>query len=208
MEITYNTPDDKRFILPIPMIVGDKITFNGSKSSDKDGSIVNYLWNFGDGSPLFEGVKIEHIYEKDGIYNVKLTVIDNDGKIAVIEKSITIHRVPKIGLEVHKEDYVVIIKILSIFNGPVNLWEVTTSVYYETRVGGVGDGWGLYYNGSTNKSVWGKTPDYIISPGDYFLLDFTNLRENVTFFDFSLHYDGSAGSHNWQKLGEIPRHYF
>jgi murein DD-endopeptidase MepM/ murein hydrolase activator NlpD len=52
--------------------------FDGSGSSDSDGNIVNYSWDFGDtnsGSGEIEA----HSYVDDGSYNVRLTVIDDQG---------------------------------------------------------------------------------------------------------------------------------
>ncbi|MBC7081285.1 MAG: PKD domain-containing protein [Thermoplasmatales archaeon] len=53
------------------------ITFNASNSYDLDGCIVNYTWDFGDGSTGY-GIVVEHSYNSSGIYNVTLTVIDDD----------------------------------------------------------------------------------------------------------------------------------
>jgi len=50
--------------------------FSALKSNDKDGAIINYKWNFGDGSTA-EGVYAEHTYSKPGKYNVSLKVTDN-----------------------------------------------------------------------------------------------------------------------------------
>ncbi|MBC7129396.1 MAG: PKD domain-containing protein [Thermoplasmatales archaeon] len=49
-----------------------------SLSTDEDGEIVNYTWDFGDGNISHERNPI-HAYEKEGTYNVTLIVRDNDG---------------------------------------------------------------------------------------------------------------------------------
>ncbi|RLF45821.1 MAG: hypothetical protein DRN29_06020, partial [Thermoplasmata archaeon] len=49
-------------------------------SYDEDGVIVNYTWNFGDGSIAY-GIWVEHEYTQDKLYNVTLTVIDDDGGV-------------------------------------------------------------------------------------------------------------------------------
>lgn len=53
------------------------VTFYGSNSSDCDGTIVSYHWDFGDGAAGSE-VSLAHTYSAAGIYTVTLTVIDND----------------------------------------------------------------------------------------------------------------------------------
>ncbi len=55
----------------------EPVIFDASLSSDADGEIVRYIWDFGDGETA-EGVIIEHKYEQEGAYIVKLTVVDND----------------------------------------------------------------------------------------------------------------------------------
>jgi PKD repeat protein len=64
-----------------PDQTGDRLTpvsFDGSGSSDSDGSIVSYSWDFGDGS-TGSGVTTSHQYTALGVYTVTLTVTDNDG---------------------------------------------------------------------------------------------------------------------------------
>jgi len=58
--------------------VGENITFDGLNSSDTDGEIVSYFWDFGDGNNGTGNVT-NHSYEKTGTYNITLTVEDNDG---------------------------------------------------------------------------------------------------------------------------------
>jgi KaiC/GvpD/RAD55 family RecA-like ATPase len=54
--------------------------FNATNSYDPDGSIVNYIWNFGDGNSTATSYKvISHVYAEHGNYSVTLTVVDGDG---------------------------------------------------------------------------------------------------------------------------------
>ncbi|NIN33952.1 MAG: PKD domain-containing protein, partial [Gammaproteobacteria bacterium] len=57
---------------------GNSINFNASDSYDPDGNIINYLWDFGDGSNT-TGEVASHSYTDDGNYTVTLTVTDDDG---------------------------------------------------------------------------------------------------------------------------------
>jgi len=63
------------------VLTGEVIYFNASNSHDSDGSIVSYLWDFGDGTNA-TGATVEHAYADDGNYTVTLTVTDDDGATA------------------------------------------------------------------------------------------------------------------------------
>ena len=54
------------------------VAFSSAGSSDSDGSIVSYLWNFGDGSSS-TNANPSHTYATAGNYNVSLSVTDNEG---------------------------------------------------------------------------------------------------------------------------------
>jgi PKD repeat protein len=58
--------------------VGEIVIFSGIGSWDLDGWIVNYTWDFGNGSFSY-GMNVTHTYPAEGIYTVTLTVTDNDG---------------------------------------------------------------------------------------------------------------------------------
>ena len=54
------------------------VTFDGSGSSDPDGTISFYSWNFGDGvAQMTSSPTIKHNYTKGGLYSVSLVVYDN-----------------------------------------------------------------------------------------------------------------------------------
>ncbi|KAA0004498.1 MAG: PKD domain-containing protein [Thermoplasmata archaeon] len=64
---------------PLNPSEGDTIYFS-DMSSDSDGSVINWTWNFGDGNVSYEQ-NPSHQYADDGTYNVTLTVRDNDGAV-------------------------------------------------------------------------------------------------------------------------------
>lgn len=59
--------------------IGEKVSFNASTSYDNDGEIRYYRWNFGDGTSEILSVFPSHTYVNPGMYNVTLTVIDDNG---------------------------------------------------------------------------------------------------------------------------------
>jgi len=69
--------------------ISEEIQFDGSGSSDSDGSIVSYYWEFGDGTSDTE-VSPTHKYQKEGEYKVILTVTDSSGLSQTSETTVTI----------------------------------------------------------------------------------------------------------------------
>ena len=58
--------------------VNDTVSFKGDKSSDVDGRVVSYEWNFGDNTTS-NAVNPTHVYTSVGTYNVTLKVTDDKG---------------------------------------------------------------------------------------------------------------------------------
>lgn len=54
------------------------VNFDAGGSSDPDGQITSYRWDFGDGS-TGTGHSVAHTYRNEGSYQVRLTVRDDDG---------------------------------------------------------------------------------------------------------------------------------
>jgi DNA-binding beta-propeller fold protein YncE len=63
---------------PIPQPAGSASAFQGGPSTDPDGSIAKYAWDFGDGS-TGTGANPTHTYAQPGTYTVRLTVTDDEG---------------------------------------------------------------------------------------------------------------------------------
>ena len=64
-------------------------TFDGSTSSDPDGMIENYTWNFGDGTGA-SGVTSTYTYGYANTFGVRLTVTDNIGATSVQQSHVTV----------------------------------------------------------------------------------------------------------------------
>lgn len=61
---------------------GETVTFDAGESSDPDGSIVTYRWDFdGDGSFEATGEQVTHSFQ-EGTYDVVLEVVDDEGSTA------------------------------------------------------------------------------------------------------------------------------
>jgi len=69
--------------------VGEAIHFDASGSSDLDGDIVEYFWDFDDLTDE-TGVTVDHAYTEGGNYTVTLTVMDDDGATSTFSVEITV----------------------------------------------------------------------------------------------------------------------
>jgi len=72
----------------------DDIIFTDN-STDADGTIVNWTWDFGDGNTSYER-NMTHRYGDNGIYDVTLTVTDNDGVSSSKTKKLEVLNVPPV----------------------------------------------------------------------------------------------------------------
>ena len=71
-----------------------EITFDISGSSDPDGEIVSFTFDFADGSESIAGTDlaqpITHTYSEEGQFFATLTVVDNVGKEALAKALISV----------------------------------------------------------------------------------------------------------------------
>ncbi len=84
VEPTTNQPPEAVIsILPTSSQAGETVSFSAADSTDPDGYIKKYEWDFGDGTKD-EGVSVTHAYKAPGTYNVTLTVTDNGGATDIV----------------------------------------------------------------------------------------------------------------------------
>ncbi len=73
---------------PSNPVEGDTVQFT-DQSSDPDGTVEEWSWNFGDGSSS-TSQNPTHVYDTADTYTVELTVTDNDGKTTTTTQDITV----------------------------------------------------------------------------------------------------------------------
>lgn len=74
---------------PYTGTAGQPISFDGSGSSDSDGTIGSHAWDFGDDG-TGSGETVSHTYPSAGTYTVTLTVTDDDGATASATTEVTV----------------------------------------------------------------------------------------------------------------------
>lgn len=91
--VEKNLPPTAVFVYsPTAPKVTDTVNFNASSSSDSDGYIVSYKWDFGDGTSG-QGVQTSHQYGKAGGYQVTLVVTDDKGATGAASQTVTVANV-------------------------------------------------------------------------------------------------------------------
>jgi DNA/RNA endonuclease G (NUC1) len=82
---------------PYAGVEGGSVAVSAAASVDPNGTVVSYLWSFGDGTTSTAPV-VTHTYTQDGVYAVTLTVTDNDGLTDTTTTTATVTNVaPTVG---------------------------------------------------------------------------------------------------------------
>ena len=84
--VTVTAPPTAAFTSSTTNLVA---SFNGSGSTDSDGTIASYAWAFGDGT-TGTGVAPSHTYGSPGTYSVTLTVTDNQGSTGTVSHQVSV----------------------------------------------------------------------------------------------------------------------
>jgi PKD repeat protein len=74
-------------------IVNETVTFDATLSTPDGGTIVSYVWDFGDGTPVVNETDpiTTHIYTTAGTYNVTLTITNDDGLNDTTTHALTVY---------------------------------------------------------------------------------------------------------------------
>jgi PKD repeat protein len=84
--LSFNPPIAEFVVSSQTTKVGEPIDFDASSSHARQGKIVSYDWDFGDGiwheAPAPHGAKVTHVYYEPGQYEVMLRVTDDRGEVS------------------------------------------------------------------------------------------------------------------------------
>jgi hypothetical protein len=88
---------------PTAVFAGQPIAFDGSTSSDADGTIAGYDWQWGDATPDDSSAKPTHVFAAPGTYQVVLSVRDDN-----TQSGVAIHNVTVVPLVVPRVSHVAV----------------------------------------------------------------------------------------------------
>ncbi|HDI07700.1 MAG TPA: PKD domain-containing protein, partial [Candidatus Bathyarchaeota archaeon] len=115
---------------PTIVVANYTVTFNATESIPNDTTIVNYTWNFGDGTPEITETDpiVTHNFTSAGTYNVTLTVFNDANANDTTWQLITVlAEPPEPMLDIQPSTYV-ITHVGQTFNVTVRILNVTTYV--------------------------------------------------------------------------------
>ena len=83
-------PEGRFSWAPATVFAGDPIAFDGSGSTDADGTIASYDWQWGDATPDAATAKPTHAFANPGTYQVALFVLDDNTQSGAAIHNITV----------------------------------------------------------------------------------------------------------------------
>ncbi|GAB3248502.1 PKD domain-containing protein [Kineosporia babensis] len=158
-----NEPPTAAFSFAGETVAPATLAFDASTSSDSDGTIATYDWNFGDGSTA-KGAKIQHEYKKPGTFAVKLRVTDDDGAWAETTTNITIVKATPPATSCQGLAATIIGDGSGVIQGTKKADVIVGTSADEVIRGGAGDD--VICAGAGNDRVEGEKGDDVIDGGD------------------------------------------
>ncbi|MCB1362545.1 MAG: PKD domain-containing protein [Rhodobacteraceae bacterium] len=87
LRVAVNAPPAPRFTIPPrPVSVSELAVLDASASSDADGRILSWLWDFGDGVSG-AGQVVNYAWTRPGTYTVTLSVTDDSGTASAVQST-------------------------------------------------------------------------------------------------------------------------
>ncbi|GAA5227763.1 LamG domain-containing protein [Paeniglutamicibacter antarcticus] len=89
-QITVQTTNEAPTAAMSTSQTGLLLEVDGTESTDADGQIASYEWDFGDGTPTVSGDTATHVFARDGEFTVTLTVTDDHGDTGEAQAQVTV----------------------------------------------------------------------------------------------------------------------
>ena len=68
----------------------ESVTCSFQDDSTDDGTVTDWIWDFGDGETLANEASAVHAYAEPGVYRVSLTVADDAGNLDVVTRAVSV----------------------------------------------------------------------------------------------------------------------
>lgn len=161
-------------VIASPGIAGLSVELSGTGSSDADGKVVSYEWDFGDGA-TGAGVSLSHTYAKAGQYTVKLRVTDDDGASDAATRTVTVG---------------------ALQSGPLAKDSFTRSVASGWGSADTGGAWALSGAGARYQVAGGTGRQSLVKPGSSLAANLSGISSSATQLRASFAWDrtGHAGA--------------
>jgi PKD repeat protein len=93
-----NAAPTASFTAPVTVRNFEAATFDAGASSDSDGTLAAHAWDFGDGGTA-DGAIVKRGFDWPGVYDVRLTVTDDEGATASTTRTVIVRDEPAAGLK-------------------------------------------------------------------------------------------------------------
>ncbi len=108
LSFSRNEPPQATFTsIPENPSVGDEVTFDASASTDFDGEIIEYRWDFtgdGDIDRIVQQSTVSRTFSNPGTYSITLEVMDNEEAISRTSEVVTVGQEPQASCSVSDTD--------------------------------------------------------------------------------------------------------
>jgi len=104
---------------------GDTVTFDASYSLDRDGTVVAYEWNLGNGTTQVSGARARTVYTRAGTFEVSVGVVDDSGSRATRSLALTVSSATPPALAVDSAQSLVVAASTSLLASASTLVTVT-----------------------------------------------------------------------------------
>ena len=88
--VTVSAPNEPPVAVFAATVNGAVRGGGSAGSTDPDGTIATYAWDWGDGTALGSGATASHTYTQSGSYTIALTVTDNGGASTSVTHSVAV----------------------------------------------------------------------------------------------------------------------
>ena len=178
--------------------VGETVTFNATLSTPDGGTIISYVWDFGDGTPVVSETDpiTTHVYTVAGTYNVTLTVIDDDGLNDTAKAQLTVHHLHDVAVidvapsltEVYVGEAVTITVVAKNEGTATETFNII--VYYNGNIIGTKNVIGLAPGGSKTLTFSWDTSG--VPVGEYVIKAVASMVPGETDIDDNTYIDGTV----------------